>query len=246
MKTPLLVILLVSSFLLFGCTGDKVLLLGDTLVDVNALKLDGNTGQIPMVKDKNTFVFYYDLNYNNQSGVLYALEFGGDVNWNKLKNYPASCGPGKAVQSIGDTLTCVSIGGSSGGDSNFNKYDNNSPGGVFIGLSSGTTDGSISYGGKTGYAAAHDMCYVDYNGHMCTPDEIILTIYLKGLDGYVTGNTAWVANGPNSYTANSNDCLGFSNNTNTFLGEFWIFDSASGGAGWATNCSQVKKVACCR
>ncbi|MDK2849754.1 MAG: hypothetical protein PWP03_731, partial [Candidatus Woesearchaeota archaeon] len=32
-----------------------------------------------------------------------------DLSWTKLKNYPASCGAGKAIQALGDTLTCVDV-----------------------------------------------------------------------------------------------------------------------------------------
>jgi site-specific recombinase XerD len=34
-----------------------------------------------------------------------------ELDWTKLQNYPTACPAGQAVQAVGDTLTCVSIGG---------------------------------------------------------------------------------------------------------------------------------------
>ena len=33
------------------------------------------------------------------------------LDWTKLQNYPATCGAGNAIQAVGDTLTCVGVGG---------------------------------------------------------------------------------------------------------------------------------------
>jgi hypothetical protein len=44
----------------------------------------------------------------------FAIAFGEDfLGWRNLTNYPAGCGAGKAVQAIGDTLSCIDISGAS-------------------------------------------------------------------------------------------------------------------------------------
>lgn len=111
-------------------------------------------------------------------------------------------------------------------------------------FTSSTYTGSIAYGSDTGYKAANAICAADAAGtHICTPDEILMTIKEKGTTSTAT---AWIANGPPGYTANANDCVGMTANTVTYLGAFWSFDNTTGGAGYLVNCSNVKPLACCK
>ncbi|MCK5334243.1 MAG: hypothetical protein KAJ24_07020, partial [Candidatus Aenigmarchaeota archaeon] len=49
-------------------------------------------------------------------GTITAADLTGDLSlsWQNLTNYPNTCGAGKAIQSIGDTLTCVDLNETSG------------------------------------------------------------------------------------------------------------------------------------
>ncbi|MCF7846862.1 MAG: hypothetical protein K9M51_02305 [Candidatus Gracilibacteria bacterium] len=50
-------------------------------------------------------------------------------------------------------------------------------GGVFVGATSATTDGSMVSGGSTGYAAANALCAADFSGsHICSVGEIASSI----------------------------------------------------------------------
>ena len=107
------------------------------------------------------------------------------------------------------------------------------------------SNGSFSHGGKTGYQAANDACNNEFSGyHFCFTGEIINIIAKQDIS-YFHGN-AWIAEGPPGYTANSNDCNGYTSNSGSFLGAFWAFDSNGGGVGWLTACNGVKPVSCCK
>ncbi|MDK2849979.1 MAG: hypothetical protein PWR32_646 [Candidatus Woesearchaeota archaeon] len=41
-----------------------------------------------------------------------------DLSWTKLKNYPAACNVGQAIQALNDTITCIDVGGSSSSNLN--------------------------------------------------------------------------------------------------------------------------------
>lgn len=117
---------------------------------------------------------------------------------------------------------------------------------TFVGTTTATSDGSISHGGFNGYAAANSMCEAEYTGSFfCRTYDIIATVEDGDISGWGTGNSdAWVAEGPPGYTVNSNDCLGWTDNTTDYLGAFWKFDQ-NGGSGWMINCAQTKPLACC-
>ncbi|HPL93366.1 MAG TPA: hypothetical protein PLB38_03735 [bacterium] len=108
-----------------------------------------------------------------------------------------------------------------------------------------TFDGNFSYSGDTGYAAANAVCEAEFPGsHYCVTNEVITVIRTGDISGW--SGTAWIAEGPPGYTANSNDCNGWTSNLMTGLGAFWEFNNTSGGMGWLTNCASVKPVACCQ
>lgn len=107
-----------------------------------------------------------------------------------------------------------------------------------------TTAGNFSHGGKVGYQAANDACESEFTGsHFCFSGEIIRIIATEDIS-YFSGN-AWIAEGPPGFTANSNDCNGYVSSNNAFLGAFWVFNPAGGGAGWLTACNGIKPISCC-
>lgn len=120
-----------------------------------------------------------------------------------------------------------------------------SGGGTFVGKTASSYDGNFVSGGDTGYRAATVICAAEYSSsHFCQTGEILNSIAANSISGF--SGTAWIAEGPPGYTANSNDCNGYTTNSNTYLGAFWELLSTNGGRGWLTNCSQTKPIACCR
>lgn len=116
-----------------------------------------------------------------------------------------------------------------------------------IGTTTATFTGEISTSTLTGYAAANDICVSEYAGsHFCRSYDIILTINEGSITAWGSDtSSAWIAEGPPGYTAPANDCSGWTNNADTALGAFWLFNSNGGGAGWVVNCAQTKPLACC-
>jgi len=80
---------------------------------------------------------------------------------------------------------------------------------------------------------------------MCQTDEVISYIHNYSITP-LNGLNAWISEGAPGYTANANDCAGWTNNSNSlYLGSFWYFDSNGGGNGSLINCSLQKSIACC-
>lgn len=104
-------------------------------------------------------------------------------------------------------------------------------------------------GNLGGYDGANAKCNNEYPGtHICTVQEMLNTInyydYKNILDW--TG-TVWFSGGPPGYTANANDCKGFTSSDASVLGRFWNLDETNfGGMAWLTSCAQNKKLACCK
>ncbi|MBT3349238.1 hypothetical protein HN954_02245 [bacterium] len=123
--------------------------------------------------------------------------------------------------------------------------------GTFVGKTTATTDGSVSSGGFTGYAAANDMCNTEYSGsHLCSTDEIMGTIFSSDLSSFSdwTG-TSWVNTGASKYaltTVHVDDCQGWEyGDTTTHRGNFWSFNTSTGGVGGVTACNLALSLACC-
>jgi hypothetical protein len=114
-------------------------------------------------------------------------------------------------------------------------------------LTTNSFDGNFTFtGGYVGYQAANMICNAQLNGsHMCQSSEIISYINNSSI-GSLDGSNAWVAEGAPGYTANANDCSGWTNNSTTYLGAFWYFIAGGGGNGSLINCSQLKPIACCK
>lgn len=107
-------------------------------------------------------------------------------------------------------------------------------------------DGDLTFGGLSGYKAANAICENSFPlSRMCTPDDIMFIIASQDITYFGSLGTAWVSEGPPGYTANANDCNGWTTNSNTFLGAFWVFNATTGGAGYLVNCQSTKPLACC-
>lgn len=123
--------------------------------------------------------------------------------------------------------------------------------------SSWASDSTIFYdvtntsydGNMNGYSGANTHCSSEFEGtHLCSVQEILNTINSKNVSLIIAwSGTAWIAGGPPGYTANANDCKGFTSNEGSNLGKFWDFDDTTPeGMGWMTNCANSKPLACCK
>jgi len=128
--------------------------------------------------------------------------------------------------------------------------------GMFVGES------SAAYTTGSDYDSINDLCsgtITDPDGkswtgcHVCTQDEM-MNSYNHGKAGiapiftYDSSNTLWINSGPPGFTANANDCKGWTATTspisNPNYGRVWNFPSQYGGL---LPCSTAnKKFACCK
>jgi hypothetical protein len=114
-----------------------------------------------------------------------------------------------------------------------------------ISVTSGTYSGNITNGSYGGYKAADAICNAQFAGsHFCTEFEIA-TWGTKNING----EDAWaIAGGPKYVPADIpvNDCNGWTHGSpGTYLGNYWHFDSTTGGDGRAIHCGTSLKLACC-
>jgi hypothetical protein len=58
-------------------------------------------------EEKDTLVIKQDANLSDVNAIVEQM----NINWIQLQNYPLSCGPGEAVQTIDDILVCVAVSG---------------------------------------------------------------------------------------------------------------------------------------
>lgn len=121
-----------------------------------------------------------------------------------------------------------------------------SRGGKFIGVTASSTQGSFSTGSLVGYQAANELCDEAFSGsHMCRSAEIISTVD-QDISAFTDIENGWVAQGPPGYTADSNDCHGWTSANSSYLGAWWEFSTSGGGQGFLTNCAVSQPIACCR
>lgn len=116
--------------------------------------------------------------------------------------------------------------------------------GAIVGETSTSFDGNLSNGTDIGYVAGNAICAAEFSGgHFCSAAEVMRAI---GNDQFNFSGTNWIQNGPPGFTANADDCAGWTDNDNTFLGPFWNWDfNAQAGAARLTNCAQSKALLCC-
>jgi hypothetical protein len=97
-------------------------------------------------------------------------------------------------------------------------------------------------GNQTDYYGANALCNADYAGsHVCTVDEM-LSLVNSGAALPATGE-GWINGGPPGYTANANDCQGWSVNAVGNYGRYWDFVNDQG---WMRGCSNSVAFACCK
>lgn len=123
--------------------------------------------------------------------------------------------------------------------------------GVFVGESDSAFSSAVNY------VTANSYCENSNNpaiagSHICTPAEMTNS-YNHGQAGispiytYNSSNTLWINSGPPGYTANANDCKGWTaissplNNPN--YGTVWNFNDEYGSL---LPCTTGKKFACCK
>ncbi len=116
----------------------------------------------------------------------------------------------------------------------------------FVGTTTATSSGSFKSGGLVGYQAGNRICSLQYaNSHICTVPELVSTI-ARNVNEFQGYNFAWASMGAPGFTANANDCSGWTSNNNGYLGSWWQFSVTGGGQGFLTNCAVVQPIACCR
>lgn len=103
---------------------------------------------------------------------------------------------------------------------------------------------TASYDGdQTDYDAADALCNADCSGsHVCRVDEV-LTMYSQDAGTLPVTGEGWVNGGPPGYTADANDCLGWSSNALGDYGRYWDFANKQG---WMRGCVNTLKFACCK
>ena len=115
---------------------------------------------------------------------------------------------------------------------------------TFAGVSVSTFTGN-----QGGYDSVNNICAgVDLDSHICTTEDI-LTIINNGNISTIPTTTEgyWISNGPPGYTANANDCAGFTTSSASFLGAVWYkYNTYPSGVGALTKCNSTKNFACCK
>lgn len=209
-----------------GSRGEKfvsgVSPMGNSLVDMLGM---GNDGQV-LTYSKGRFIWAYP----NFSGTARLPTQSGST-----RRY----GGGSAGQATAPSQSIT------------NNYITQGGGGlgVFVGTTSVTSyTGELTSGADTGYEAANALCNAEFDGsHLCMTDEILTTIQTEDIATLFSGVAdAWIAEGPPGFTANSNDCAGWTSASSAYLGPWWEFDATGGGIGYLTNCATTKPLACCK
>jgi hypothetical protein len=120
----------------------------------------------------------------------------------------------------------------------------------FVGKTSVTHTGNF---GVNGYRSGNSICAAEFTGsHLCSQTEILFTIEtvsdLSALTGW--SGDVWISTGGAKYSPAAlpvNDCNGWTHGVGgTYLGNFWRFDSTTGGSGKVSNCGVSFNLACCK
>lgn len=99
-------------------------------------------------------------------------------------------------------------------------------------------------GSFEGYMAGNILCDYEFSGsHFCRTYDILVTAEQDDISAW--SGKVWVAEGPPGFTSNSNDCQGWTSNSDTHLGAWWDLNS-NGGKGWLVSCDYTRPLACCR
>jgi hypothetical protein len=131
----------------------------------------------------------------------------------------------------------------------------------FVGFSTNPYDGNLDVSARSspaeselGYVKADGKCSSYDLGalksYVCTTEEIFQSIKcdLAGPIQQADNLTGWVNGGPPGYNASSNDCTGWTSDSDAeyVKGRVWAFDKDSGGIGYVSFCNTARKFACCR
>jgi len=114
-----------------------------------------------------------------------------------------------------------------------------------VDLTSGTYTGEITNGSYIGYTAADEICDIEFPGsHFCTEFEVA-TWSSRSIDN----DDAWIiAGGPKYVPAEIpvDDCHGWTyGEPGIHLGNYWHFNSTTGGDPRAIHCGTSLNLACC-
>jgi len=174
----------------------------------------------------------YDNRSFNQShtDTLYADISVVDTNASSI------CSTDEVLLGNGSCMSSSSFGGGS------NYYP------ATVNLTTNTYTGNLTYDGNSdGYATANAICDAEFSGsHMCDESEISQWFAVNG--GMSVSGDAWCNAGGPKYvpaTIPVNDCHGWTyNGTTSYLGNYWHFDSTTGGDGRAINCGTELSLCC--
>ena len=111
----------------------------------------------------------------------------------------------------------------------------------YLGVSNNVFEASI------GYTGANAICDATYSGsHVCTSTEILDNIN-RDVPSHLNLEVpaVWINNGPPAYTANANDCRGWTKTDSSFYGTIWVRQEGDG-AGALSTCNLSYKFACCK
>ncbi|HBA36685.1 TPA: hypothetical protein DCZ15_02300 [Candidatus Falkowbacteria bacterium] len=118
-----------------------------------------------------------------------------------------------------------------------------------VAFASYSTSTPLEYNGsQSGYTGVDALCNaVESGSHVCTADEILYTINSGNGADIPLDTTFWISNGPPGYTANANDCQGWTSASATAdYGAVWIKLASGDGFGGLNRCSLTYQFACCK
>lgn len=115
----------------------------------------------------------------------------------------------------------------------------------------GVTPTTFPVSGLNSYFGINNKCELAYSGsHACSVNEMLeslrCSVPTSPIRTTTAGEIAWINGGPPGFTADSNDCIGWSSSASSSYGRYWAFDNTTGGFGTMTSCNVLGlKVACC-
>jgi len=116
---------------------------------------------------------------------------------------------------------------------------------VYVGSTASPYNGS-----QSGYTGANALCSSTTGltgSHVCTTEEILYTIDKGSGSNIPAPSTFWISNGPPAYTANANDCQGWTSAAAGDYGTVWYKLASGAGFGSLAYCSSTTyKFACCK
>jgi len=116
---------------------------------------------------------------------------------------------------------------------------------IFVGLST-----TVMSPNQSGYSGVNNnICQaVSSTSHLCTVEDILEIVNNgQAITIPTTSVGYWISNGPPGYTANANDCAGFTTSSPNFLGAVWMRNNSyPNGVGALRYCNATGYFACCK